>query len=446
MFSDAVEEDLFDAIAIYVWADPNIVLPPGGNVSTIMSSWTRQSGFPLITVERNYDTQVNQVTFTQARYYSYPPVNPENQTWWVPYSFATPDNPGFENTRAEGWIPNTPTFVTTVNNLDADDYFLINNQAAGYYRVLYDDRNYRLISDAIVRNTSLFHSTDVSQLIDDAFEFYEHGHIHISVALDLLRVLEFRSDAISWSSAFNFIFFINRNFQGHRNFPLWSEFVRTLTEELYDAIRVNDIEDEPILDKSARENIVHLACMMGSVHCRSDATRQLRQQLEIGEDFHPNVRGVMRCASMRSATRNDVQAMWGIFRGLEPDNFVQRFEIIDMMACVTSRPLLNEFVRTAYDLTIYTEFEQYTVINAVLQNGGNLGISVTLEFFIDNAVQTIEIFGSWFVQNLAYYISNAEHIERVSQRVDRRVNPCFKKNFFHSSSLCSKMLFLTLGL
>lgn len=408
---------MFDSIALSVWNNPEIVIPPETNVPDIMGSWTRQAGFPLITVQRNYDGSTNQVTLTQDRYYfSQPENNPVNTTWWVPYNLVSPSNPGFESTIVEGWIPNVPSFNITVNDLDADDYLLINKQAAGFYRVLYDETNYRLISDAILQNGSLFHSTQVSQLIDDAYEFYETGRASITSVLDLLRVLEFRSDFVSWSPAFNFIFFVNRNIQGHRNYPLWAEFVRTLTEELYDSVGVEDIEDEPILNKLSRENVVHLACQVGSVHCRSDATRQLRHQLEIGEDFHLNVRTVLRCASMRSATSTDFHTMWNILQSLPFDDFIPRFEIIDMLGCSTSRPLLNQFVRSAYNLSIYSEFEQYSVINSILTNGGNVGIAVTLEFFIENAEETIAIFGSWFVQNLAYHISNADHIERVSYK------------------------------
>lgn len=396
-----------------MWLDDEVIIPPNTNVSAIMGSWTRQAGFPLVTVQRNYET--NQVTLSQQRFYSATPENPDDSTWWVPYNLATPSNPGFESTRVEGWIPNTPSIEISVNNLGADDYLLINKQAGYYYRTLYDERNYRLLSEAIIRNSSLFHSTNVAQLIDDAFEFYNYRNLSVTVILDLLRVLEHQSDFISWRPAFDFIYFVNRQFQGHRNFPIWAEFVRSLTEELYDAVGVDDIPDEPILNKPARENIVHLACQMGSVHCRSDANRALRRQLELGTDFNQNIRSVLRCASMRSASRSDFNTMLDLFRTFDENNFIQRYEVIDMLGCMTSRPLLNEFVRSAFDATLYTEFEQYTVINAALQNGGNLGIALVIEFVIDNYEEAIGAFGPWFLTSLAYSVSNADHIERVSR-------------------------------
>lgn len=261
-YSNAGEEQLFEALQESVQLETETIIPSTTDVSTIMASWTRQGGFPLITVVRNYDDRTDQVTLRQERFYSFPPPDRENTTWWVPYNLATPSNPGFENTRAEGWIPqNSTSWEITVNSLGADDYLLINKQAAGYYRVLYDERNYRLISDAIIRNASLFHSTNIAQLMGDSLEFYRTGMIPVTTVLNLLRVLEFRSDYVSWNTAFSTIYYINQNMLGHQNYPFWADFIRSLTEALYDSIGVVDVSGEPILRKFARESIVHLGKM-----------------------------------------------------------------------------------------------------------------------------------------------------------------------------------------
>lgn len=385
-----------------------------------MSTWTRQAGFPLITVERNYANRTDQVTLRQQRYYSYPPTNITNSTWWVPYNLVTPSSPGFENTRAEGWIPqNSTSWEITVDSLGADDYLLINKRAAGYYRTLYDERNYRLISDAILRNGSLFHSTDIAQLIDDAFEFHRTDQLSLAVLLDLFRVLEFESDFISWSQAFYPIYYIDRNFRGHHNYTIWADFIRSLTEKLYDSVGVEDILDEPVLRKYSRESVVQLACEVGSVHCRSDANRQLRRHIETGEEFHHNIRHTLMCASFRSASRTEFHFMWNRLMSLPLDEYGDRSNIIDWMGCSTSNRLLNEFIRSSLNSTNsnnveYSEYEQYSVFSSVIRNSGNVGLDVALEFLIENAVEAFETFGASVVYNLSYIIRRADHTERVS--------------------------------
>lgn len=411
---------MFEALDLSVWLDPENVIPPTVNVPTIMASWTRQAGYPLITVERNYDDRTDQVILRQERYYAYPPNDRQNTTWWVPYNLATPTNPGFANTRAEGWIPqNSTSWEITVNSLGADDYLLINKRAAGYYRVMYDERNYRLISDAILRNRSQFHSTDIAQLQDDAFDFYRIESLGITSVLDLLRVLEFDTDFISWAPAFYTIFSIDEKIRGHRNYPIWADFIRSLTEELYESVGVQDIPDEPVLRKYSRELVIGLACQMGSVHCRSDATRELRRHMETGDEFHQNIKHVLMCASLRSASRTEFQFMWNRLISLPLEEEGLRSEIIDWLGCSNSRPMLTEFIRSSLNSTNannveYSEYEQYAVYNSILRNGGILGLDVVLQFLAENAVEAFETYSNYFIYNLSYIVSREDHIELVS--------------------------------
>lgn len=422
-YSDAAEEELFEALDNSVRLDADSVVPPTIDIRSIMITWTRQAGIPLITVERNYDNRTDHVTLRQSRYYGSQPTNPANTTWWVPYNLATPSNPGFENTRAEGWIPqNSTSWEITVESLGANDYLLISKRAAGYYRIIYDERNYRLLSDAIIQNGSHFHSTNIAQLMDDSFEFYRTNRLALNAVLDLLRVLEFDSNFVSWRPALYTIYYINLNIQGHRNYQIWADFIRGLTEKIYDSVGVEDIEGEPILKKYARTSIVELACRIGSVHCRSDANRQLRRQIETGEEFHQNVRPILKCASLRSASRTEYFFVWNRIRLLEMDEYAPRLEIIDWLGCTTSRRLLAEYIRSAIDLTNsnnfeYSRSERYDVIDSIFRNAGNIGLDVALDFFIQNALESFQTFGSYFVQRLSRLVSNSEHIDRVSLKM-----------------------------
>lgn len=198
-----------------------------------MKSWTRQAGFPIITAERNYAANPSEVTLSQKRYYNSDVTNPENTTWWVPYSIATPANPGFQNTRADAWIPQNVTSITiTVDSLQSHDYLLINKRAAGYYRVLYDKQNYRLLSDAIITNISEFHLTNRAQLFNDVLEYVVRDYISYETVMDILRILEHEDEYISWNAARNILYTITNNFFGHQNYPLFvvSEFInKTIT-------------------------------------------------------------------------------------------------------------------------------------------------------------------------------------------------------------------------
>lgn len=222
-FSSVTEEDFFDALAEVVSNESAVIIPPTTNVTAIMSSWTRQAGYPFITVERNYSGATNQVTLTQARYfYPTPPVDPDNTTYWVPFNFATPSNPGFNSSRATGWIPQGQTSITiTVDSLDADDYFLLDTRAGGYYRILYDEENFRLISNAMIQNGEHFHVTSKAAILENVREFFNNQQLTIAPVLDVLRILENEINYVAWFPVEEFILEIDRIFSGHQNYPVF---------------------------------------------------------------------------------------------------------------------------------------------------------------------------------------------------------------------------------
>lgn len=189
----------------------------------MMSSWTRQAGYPLVTVERNYNQGTDQVTLTQERYF-YPtiPIDPDNTTYWIPYNYATPSNPGFNNSIATGWIPQQQTAVTiTVDSLEANDYFLLDTYAGGYYRVVYDARNYRLVSNAMIEDPDQFHVMSKASLLENAREFFSSQQLTMTTVMDVFRILENEVNYIAWYPVQSFILEVDLLFSAHPNYAIF---------------------------------------------------------------------------------------------------------------------------------------------------------------------------------------------------------------------------------
>ena len=80
------------------------VLDEGLDVKTIMDTWSKQKGFPTVTVTRSGNT----VTASQARFLLGPRdlTDTNDYTWWVPLSYA-PAGGDFASAAAQspkGWI------------------------------------------------------------------------------------------------------------------------------------------------------------------------------------------------------------------------------------------------------------------------------------------------------------------------------------------------------
>lgn len=74
---------------------------------------------------------------------------------------------------------------------------------SGYYRVLYDEKNWYLII-ATLRNSTTYntiHLLNRAQLIDDAMNLARAGLLDYKIALDVTAYLQYETELVPWRSA-----------------------------------------------------------------------------------------------------------------------------------------------------------------------------------------------------------------------------------------------------
>lgn len=205
----ADENDLFEGIAQSILE--NVPAPNRVNITAIMSSWTQQKGYPFLTISRNYD--IGSITVRQERYQTYIPAQIDPTLWWIPLNFASATTNDFLNTSAKQWLSDEDRSITITQSDEwrSEDWVIFNKQETGYYRVLYDENNYRLITRELIDgNLTRIHLTSRSQLIDDAFNFARIGRLNYSVVFELINYLKNEREFVPWASAFRGLEFVHR--------------------------------------------------------------------------------------------------------------------------------------------------------------------------------------------------------------------------------------------
>lgn len=178
-----------------------------------MRSWTRQVGFPVLYVTRDYTA--NQIELSQERYFTQQPGTQSPSLWWIPYNYASASNTDFLNTAASAWLPNVRSETITPANVRSTDWVVFNKQSTGYYRVKYDEQNYKLISEELVKgNHSRIHLSSRAQLIDDAFEFAKTSRLNYTIVFDIIKYLEHEVEYVPWASSNNGINYVDRLYGG----------------------------------------------------------------------------------------------------------------------------------------------------------------------------------------------------------------------------------------
>lgn len=213
--SAADEDDLFEELEKAVKAD--LTLDSRFNVPTIFASWTHQAGFPLVTVERNYIN--GDIVLTQERYLSEQTGTPSTSLWWIPYNFASSSVADFNATAATAWISSRSETINLPSTLNTD-WFLLNKRQTGYYRVIYDLQNYKLLTEQLRTDLNRIHLTSRSQLIDDAFDFARTERLGYDVVFDLVQYLEHELEYVPWASALRGFELVDRLYSGSKSYQL----------------------------------------------------------------------------------------------------------------------------------------------------------------------------------------------------------------------------------
>lgn len=259
--------NLFDSLQQAVTEDGT--LDKGLNVFEIFSSWSNQQGFPLLIVNRNYSE--NTIQITQEKYSDEPEHSEVNLTsWWIPYNFDTANNVMLNDTWPDGWLPkgikSTIIKPTKHKNWTSNDWVLFNKQLTGYYRILYDERNYRMILKELKSgNVSKIHPFNRVQLINDLGYFVRSGRLPYRLFFNFVKYLNRETEPIPWILAVSHI--RRMELKKCRKTRKYDDVI--CDENVESAKDYNDYDDFYISDPVFRRNFTE---RVGKIACKFDKT------------------------------------------------------------------------------------------------------------------------------------------------------------------------------
>ena len=107
------------------------------------------------------------------------------------------------------WLPPSQEVVQVLNPVAADQWILANFEFGGYFRVNYDEHNWQLLAEQLIRDHAVIPAVSRSQLLDDAFALAHYGVISYTTPLVLIQYISHESEAA-----------IRDNVLGHLNLAL----------------------------------------------------------------------------------------------------------------------------------------------------------------------------------------------------------------------------------
>lgn len=336
-FVNAEENDLWDSMSEAIKSDPKL---KDISIVAFMNTWTRQAGYPLLTVKRDY--KAGKITFEQKLFSSTADAYKKmlNQLWQIPISYAIVEPNSNRSTVPKLWLKSKSTSITVPNI--GSNAFYVNVDAIGYYRVNYDTKNWALLIKAL-KNGHIETPITKAQLIDDAFNVAKDGKLDYSYALDLTTfVIDGEDSKTVWDLILTNMAFLKYNLKTSPFYVYFQDFMKILLRKQLK--KLNYGLDAPKDDNEAFliENLVMWECDMESPRCLKWARSEF-DKLVAQPDYHNNpipsyLRSLVYAMALKHGGRAEFDYLWNIFENTTDPNI--KDIIINNIACTRNEELI----------------------------------------------------------------------------------------------------------
>ncbi|XP_074055753.1 aminopeptidase Q-like [Macrotis lagotis] len=411
--SNTEQDDLWTHFQMVLDNQSEMLLP--ASVKSILDKWTRQPGFPVITLN------VSTGLVNQEPFFLVDDKNKKtfihNNTWTVPIRWM---KSGIVQPLV--WIDNRSQVFLEMKLSDSEhDWAILNLNATGYYMVNYDPLGWKKISVILEKDPKAIPITDRVKLFDDAFALAQHGYIEFETALDLTKYLAKEEEVIVWNAVFlnllpSDLFF---NMNNHNIYSLFKKYLlKRLTPmwHIYSTkIRENTLQDDRIAILSLRP-VFKTACWLGLEDCLQLSREMFSKWMNHLETIKNSnlIQFEVMCFGVAMGSDREWDFLLSAYNRSELD--AQKHGIIKAMSCSRVPWILYRYMEYSLHENLFGSMSSEIIKNVASTEIGRL---VAKDFLINNGQAVMKRFGKDYLLKLAGIIARPIYTDSQFQELQR---------------------------
>ncbi|XP_040897337.1 leucyl-cystinyl aminopeptidase [Toxotes jaculatrix] len=250
------------------------------NVSEMMSSWTSQKGFPLVTVSRKGD----QVTLTQEHFL----LTSDNATetsslWHVPVTYVNDSCSLAPECRQVFALKNkTGTFKLP----ESVKWLKLNYRNTGFYIVHYENEGWASLIKALSSNVSVLTPEDRASLIHNIFALSRLGRVSFRQVLKLLNYMSNETETPPVTEALLQLNTIYRLLDKRQEHVLVARMKNYILDHFGSLMDKQTWEEEKSVSKQElRSALLEMACRLSEEKCTQQAKNLFKQYVDSNGTF-----------------------------------------------------------------------------------------------------------------------------------------------------------------
>ena len=310
----------------------------GKPVEAIMASYTRQPGYPVLSVERREKKGGKvELRLSQRRFFHDGSRDRAGLLWKIPVGVRTPENKEPSFTYMKG------RRMTIAADAGAK-WMKLNPGQSGFYRVAYPPEMLKALRAPIA--TKELPAVDRLGLLDDACALARAGHMKTVDALDLLASYSGEDDFSVWTKIAGALSELNNLLAADMSArDDLHHLARSITRYALAAKGWDKKQNDSHLDAMLRALILRMAAGYGDRATIEEARTRFSRYVETGE-LDPDLRQVVYATVAENASRTDYDALMRIYEST--DFSEEKVRVLRALGALTN----EELIRSALDFSM----------------------------------------------------------------------------------------------
>jgi puromycin-sensitive aminopeptidase len=275
-------------------------------VTNIMDSWVKQTGYPVLQVQAARSEDEVQVSLSQERFV-YDRLlgeeEPNPEVWQVPVTVSAPGA-----SSASMVMEAKEAAVSLPAASPANDWYKVNADQTGFYRVNYANEDWQRLAPAI-RSLEL-PATDRLGIQNDAYALSRAGLLPITQFLELAGSYAGETDASVWSDLASNLRDIEQLIADEPVRPAYQRFGRELFAPAARRAGWTPRPEDGHLDSLLRSTVLGQSGAYNDPETLSQASDLFQRYLSDPEAVHPDLRGVVFSLAAQAGDRSTYDQLW----------------------------------------------------------------------------------------------------------------------------------------
>lgn len=307
----------------------------------------------------------------------------------MPITYATKGDE-FSNTK--------PTLVVTeAHNISLENatnvqYFILNNQQVGYYRVHYDDALWEKINKALrSRGFAGIHVLNRAQIVDDLFNLARADVMGYRKALDMLEYLKEETEYAPWLAAANGLATLALRIHPDDE-KLFSQHIKDMFAKVYEYVQFQaPAHSDRRLHTYLRRLVLDWTCRYGHDDCSKSALKEFETfRTNSSATVHPDLRQVVYCEGVRKGSLEQFDFLLNLY--LTTNAATEQQLTLLGMSCATENAVIHKFMNLTSSPDVRSQ-DKATAFAMLLNN--QYALESAASYLVENSARWAEAFGGY---------------------------------------------------